>query len=157
VLFVLALAFGPLLVVVGAKAARRRSRRATGSAAARIAGGWDEYVDAAVDAGREVPLPLTRPELAAALATPRGPDLAHTADRAVFSGDDAPDDDVVAFWRIVDAERRSLLRERGFWRRVAATVSLRSFFRQLSPASGARKRIAERGKRRAAEPVRLTP
>jgi hypothetical protein len=149
VLFVLALAFGPLLVVVGAKAARRRSRRTTGSPAARIAGGWDEYVDAAVDAGRL--------ELAAALATPRGPDLAHAADRAVFSGDAAPDEDVVAFWRLVDAERRSLLGERGFWRRVAATVSLKSFFRQLAPSSGVRKRLAERGKRRVAEPVRLTP
>ena len=71
-LFVLVLAFGPLLVVVGAKAARRRSRRAASRPAARIAGGWDEYVDAAVDAGRDVPRPLTRSELAAALATPSG-------------------------------------------------------------------------------------
>ena len=51
----------------------------------------------------------------------------------------------------------AFVRERGFWRGVAATVSLRSFFRHLAPAAGARKRFAERGKRRALQPVRLTP
>ncbi len=157
VLFVLVLAFGPLVVVIGAKAARRRSRRGASRPAARIAGGWDEYLDAAVDAGREVARPLTRSELAAALATPSGGDLAVTADRAVFSADEPADEDAAAFWRLVDAERRGFVRERGFWRGLAATVSLRSFFRHLAPAAGARKRLAERGKRRASEPVRLTP
>ena len=156
VLFALALVLGPLLVVVGAKAARRRSRRTAGRPAARIAGGWDEYVDAAVDAGREAPRPLTRSELAAALATPSGAGLAMTADRAVFSADEPADEDAAAFWRLVDAERRGFARERGVWRGLAATVSLRSFFRHLAPAAGARTRL-ERGKRRASEPVRLTP
>ena len=63
-------------------------------------------MDAAVDAGREVPRPLTRSELAAALATPSGADLAVTADRAVFSADEPADEDAAAFWRLVDAERR---------------------------------------------------
>ena len=59
------LAFGPFLVVIGAKAARRRvAPHAAAAPAARIAGGWDEYVDAAVDAGREAPRTLTRSELA---------------------------------------------------------------------------------------------
>ena len=84
-LLVLALAFGPFLIVIGAKAARRRSRRRTGTPAARIAGGWDEYVDAAVDTGRAASRTLTRTELAAAFATPAGDELARTADRAVFS------------------------------------------------------------------------
>ena len=96
-LLVLALAFGPFLIVIGTKAARRRSRRRTGTPAARIAGGWDEYVDAAVDTGRAASRTLTRSELATAFATPAGDELARTADRAVFSraelsADEAPGD-----------------------------------------------------------------
>ena len=89
--------------------------------------------------------------------SPPGARLAETADRAVFSSDVPADEDVAAFWRIVDGERRAFARERGFWRGVAATVSWRSFFHHLAPAPGARKRLAERGKRRASEPMRLTP
>jgi hypothetical protein len=156
VLLILALAIGPFLIVIGAKAARRRSRRTQGPAMARIAGGWDEYVDAAVDAGLDAPPTFTRGELAEAFGSPAGAELAETADRAVFSGSPSSDDDASAFWRTVDEERRRLVREQGFWRAVVRTVSLKSLFRQLGPATGARKRIAERGKHRAAEPVRLT-
>ena len=157
VLLVLALAFGPFLVVIGAKSARRRSRRTQGTPAARIAGGWDEYVDAAVDAGRDAPRRFTRSELASAFGTASGAELADTADRAVFSGASTAPEDAEAFWKSVDAERRTLRRERGFWRGVLATVSLRSFFRHIAPATGVRRRFTERGKRRAPEPVRLTP
>ncbi len=156
-LLVLLLTIGPFLIILGAKAARRRSRRAQGSASARIAGGWDEYVDAAVDAGRDAPRRLTRRELAEAFATPSGEELAEIADRAVFSGAAAADEEVATVWRLVDAERQRFRRERGFWRGLVATVSLRSIYRQLAPAQGPRTRFAERGKRRAAEPVRLTP
>ena len=156
-LLVLALLLGPFLIAIGAKAARRRSRRSQGTPAARIAGGWDEYVDAAIDAGRDAPRVLTRPELAALLATSTGAGLAETADRAVFSGSAAADEDAAAYWALVDAERRTFIREHGFWRGVGATVSLRSFFRHVAPAAGARKRLAERGKRRVVQPARLTP
>ena len=93
VLLVLALAFGPILIVMGAKASRRRSRRALAGPAARIAGGWEEFVDAGVDAGRDAPRVLTRSELAVAWGTPSGEGLAVTADRAVFSGGAATDED----------------------------------------------------------------
>ena len=56
------LAFGPFLAVIAAKAARRRGRRGAHLPADRIAGGWDEYVDAAIDAGRDGPASLTRTE-----------------------------------------------------------------------------------------------
>ena len=49
-----------------------------------------------------------------------------------------------------------MVRERGFWRGVVATVSLRSFVRHLAP-SGAGSRFAERGKRRVTPPVRVSP
>lgn len=156
-LLIAALALGPFLIVIAAKAARRRSRRRDGTPSARIAGGWDEYVDAALDAGREMPASLTRSELAESLATPSGADLASVADRAVFSGASTADEDATEFWRLVDDERRRFSREGGVWRRIVTTVSLRSFIRHVAPTRGARKRFAERGKRRAAEPVRLMP
>ena len=156
VLLVLVLALGPFLIVIGTKAARRRSRRRTGTPATRIAGGWDEYVDAALDSGRAASRTATRSELAAAFATPAGAALARDADRAVFSHADHSADAARRYWEAVDAERRALRRERGFWRGALATVSLRSLFRPMAPEPGGRTRFAERGRRRA-EPVRPTP
>ena len=84
-LLVLLLVVGPFALIAGAKASRRRSRRTQGVPAAQIAGGWDEYVDAAIDSGREASATLTRSELAEVFATPAGESLATDADRAVFS------------------------------------------------------------------------
>nr|BFF09099.1 hypothetical protein GCM10025699_04020 [Microbacterium flavescens] len=144
-LLILGLALGPFLVVIGAKAARRRGRRRALSPATRIAGGWEEYVDAAIDAGREAPRTHTRRELALGFGSGAGLRLADTADRAVFSSGDATETDAAEYWRWVDDERRLLATERGFWRRLAVTVSLRSFVRHLAPPTGARTRFAERG------------
>lgn len=157
VLLILALALGPFLIVVGAKASRRRRRRDGGSPADRIAGGWEEYVDAAVDAGRDAPRTLTRSEIAAAFGTQHGGDLAVAADRAVFSSGDETPADAEQYWRAVDEQRRILARERGFWRRLVAAVSLRSFVRHLAPAPGTGPRYAERGRRRAPQPARPMP
>ncbi|MCH6232036.1 DUF3488 and transglutaminase-like domain-containing protein [Microbacterium sp. CFH 31415] len=156
-LLILGLALGPFLVVIAAKAARRRGRRRAPSPAARIAGGWEEYVDAALDTGREAPRTHTRRELATAFGSDTGLQLADTADRAVFSSGDETDADAAQYWRVVDEERRRLAQERGFWRGLAVTVSLRSFVRHLAPATGARTRFAERGRRRVVQPVRPMP
>lgn len=153
----LTLAFGPFIAIIAAKAARRRSRRRQGGAAARIAGGWDEYVDTAVDTGRPAPRALTRSELASTYATTSGLLLAQGADRAAFSGGTATLDEAEEFWRIVEDERRFFLTERGFWRRLVATVSLRSFVRPLAPITGRRERTAERGMRRSTRSARTTP
>ncbi len=100
---------------------------------------------------------LTRSELAEVFATSAGESLATDADRAVFSGAGGlRRRRRRTFWRTVDRERRGLTRERGVWRAVVATVSLRSFVRHLAP-SGARSRFAERGKRRVTPPARATP
>ncbi|WP_322410126.1 DUF3488 and transglutaminase-like domain-containing protein [Microbacterium invictum] len=155
VLLILLLVLGPFLAIVLAKSLRRRGRRRRGDAATRVASGWDEYVDAAVDAGHAVPAALTRTEVAAALHAPVGRDLALAADRAVFSRADLSDAEAAEFWRGVDGERRRLRRERGFWRGLAATVSLRSFIRHLSPG-GDSPRPVERGKRRGILPARAT-
>lgn len=141
--------FGPFLAIVIAKAVRRRGRRRDPDPRGAIAGGWDEYVDAGVDAGRSVPRAPTRREVAEAFATPSGIRLAADADRAVFAADEVSADEVAAFWRIVDDERRVLTRQRGFWRRVRAAVSLRSFLRFLAPRPSRRgsPHRDERGKR----------
>jgi hypothetical protein len=156
VLLLLLLAFGPFAIILGAKAARRRSRRLTGTPAARVAGGWDEYVDAAVDAGHDAPRRLTRSELAGAFAGPVGADLARSADRAVFSHALLAAEDAQDYWNAVDDERRRLRRERGVWRGLLATVSLRSLLRPLAPETGAQSRFAERGRGRT-RPVRPMP
>jgi hypothetical protein len=153
-LLLLLLAFGPFLVIIAAKASRRRARRRAGTAADRVAGAWDEYVDAAVDTGREAPATLTRSELAESFDTPAGPQLAASADHAVFSGATVSEAEAGAAWAAVATERQALREGRSVVKRFAATVSLRSFVRQLAPARGARFR-SEKGRRAAL--VRSTP
>lgn len=82
--------------------------------------------------------------------------LAAAADRAVFSDGGATAADAAEFWSIVDRERRTFVSDRGLWRRIGATISLRSFVRHLAPVRGARTRSAERGKRRLPGPLRAT-
>lgn len=150
------LLLGPFALILAAKALRRRSRRTSAVPADSIAGGWDEYVDAAVDAGRTAPSSLTRAELAEQFDTADGAHLAADADRAVFSESAVSAADCAAFWDAVDRERRALVRGRGLWRGIRATVSLRSFVRHLSPP-GAGTRFAERGKRPVTSTARATP
>lgn len=132
-LLVVLVLFGPFLAIIVAKAVRRRGRRRDPDPRAAIAGGWDEYVDAGVDGGRSLPPSSTRRELAEALDTPAGRRLADDADRAVFSSRTVTADEASAFWLIVEGERRELRRQRGWWRRVRAAVSLRSFLRFFAP------------------------
>lgn len=157
VALVLLVVLGPFLLVLAAKAARRRGRRRAPDPARRIAGGWDEYVDAGVDAGRTAPPAGTRPELAAAFGTASGAQLAAVADRAVFSHESTTTDDAEEFWRVVEAERRALTRGGGLRRSILAALSLRSFVRLVAPQASKRvSRIVERGSRRAAGRGRTT-
>jgi hypothetical protein len=153
-LLVLALILGPFLVVVAAKAWRRRARRDDADASVRVVGGWEEYVDVAVDHGLPAPRAQTRSELASAYARPAAISLAEAADRAVFSDGRLSADDADAFWRIVDAERRALGDGRSLWRRVLAAVSLKSFTRSLAPRTGrSRTTTARRSERRRRRPT----
>jgi len=147
---VLAALAGPFLAVVVAKSMRRRARRARPEPAAAIAGGWDEYLDAAVDSGRVPPQAQTRSELADIYATPRAAVLARVADAAVFSDAPATADDADEFWRIVDGERRALHAESGMFARVRAAVSWRSFTRSLTGAP--RRRSGSTAERRTRRP-----
>ncbi|KAA9108509.1 transglutaminase domain-containing protein [Microbacterium rhizomatis] len=150
-LLILAIILGPFAVVIAAKRLRRRARREHPDPASRIAGGWEEYLDAAADAGRSIPPSSTRPEIADALATPSGATLAAVADDAAFSGRGASVREAEEYWRDVDADRAAFTTGSGVWRRVLAAVSLRSFLRVLTPGPAERRRarpIIERGRRR---------
>lgn len=141
----------PFLVIVIAKILRRRGRRTRGTPAMRVSGGWDEYVDAAVDSGRTAPAELTRRELAAAFGTRSGAILADAADRAVFSHEETTPGDAEQVWDIIESERRALTAERRGWGRIRAHLALRSFARHLAPRTGTR-RTEKRGRRRPASP-----
>jgi hypothetical protein len=135
---------GPLLVVIGAKAVRRRGRRSAPDTAARVVGGWDEFVDAAVDHGMPAPAGRTRVEFADEHATMHAATLAEVADRAVFADASPSDADADEFWRIVDAERRRLSASLPLVRRALAALSLRSFLRELRPARARARRAGRK-------------
>ena len=153
-----ALAFGPFLAVIGAKAARRRGRRGAHLPADRIAGGWDEYVDAATDAGRDgsrARSPAPRSPRSTRRRPARGsrpPPIRPCSRRSGRPTPTPPPSGASS-----TQERRGLRAERGFWRGLRATVSLRSFVRHLAPVTGRRDRTAERGMRGSAASERTSP
>lgn len=144
-LALLVLLLGPFAAVLVAKAVRRSARRGSDDVAERFVGGWEEYVDAATDAGRTAPGSATRTEQAAAFGGGDGArELARWADRSTFAATLPADGEDERFWALVDAERRALLAEGSRWQRVRARLSLRSFGR------GAREGVPRRPGRGAA-------
>ncbi|WP_245570367.1 transglutaminase-like domain-containing protein [Microbacterium luticocti] len=141
------LVVGPFGVILLAKVLRRRSRRQAPQPAERITGGWEEYVDAAVDHGLPAPGTQTRSEVAAGYATAHAAVLAAEADRAVFAASPPAADDAERFWAIVDQERRSLREALPLWRRALAAVSLTSFARGLRPRADRTRRGRDRNPR----------
>lgn len=140
------LLLSPVLVVLGIKLVRRRARRRAADPVAQVTGGWDEYVDAAVDHGHPAPRAATRQELAASFGAEDaagdagdagdGILLATWADRTVFGGEAPSPDDADGFWLVVDRERERFDAGLGRWARLRARLSLRSLRRR--PARGRR-------------------
>lgn len=133
----------PFLTVLIAKARRRRARVGAPDVESRIVGGWDEYVDTALDHGKPAPTSETRVELARVYGTPRALVLATMADRAVFHAAEPAHELGDEFWAIVEAECRSMAAGQSRWQRIRTAVSLRSFVPQLQaqrPARPARAR-----------------
>ena len=119
----------PFLVILGAKLKRRRDRARAATVSARFAGGWDEYIDAAVDRGLADQGSMTRVEIAAHYESVGGAHLATLADRAVFGATPPRAAESDAFWALVTAERAGLAASGTRRQRLRAAISLRSFSR----------------------------
>jgi len=130
-LLALLIVLAPFITILVAKARRRKDRRTADKVESRIVGGWDEYVDAALDHGRATPGSETRVELARSYESPRGVELATIADRAVFGAVDPDESESERFWQIVEQERLSFSAGMTRWQRWKAALSLRSFTRYL--------------------------
>ncbi|MCT9820633.1 transglutaminase-like domain-containing protein [Microbacterium sp. W1N] len=129
----LVIVLGPFLLVLLLKALRRRGRRGAGDVVERMTGGWDEFVDTAVDHGRTPPAHHTRQELAALYgdgAHSGAATLATLADRSVFDVAPPPAAEADRFWEIVDAERTRFAAATTRWGRLRARLSLRSLWRR---------------------------
>ena len=138
-LLVLLLLSSPVLVILGAKLKRRRDRRRAMDATAQIAGGWEEYVDAAVDHGLPRPGSRTRTEAALEYGNDAST-LATLADEAVFGPVEPDEETSKRFWALVDAERSLLGKETSRWSRLRASLSLRSFAHLIGARSPEAKR-----------------
>ncbi|WP_105035311.1 transglutaminase domain-containing protein [Cryobacterium aureum] len=119
----------PFLVILAAKVKRRRDRARAADVSARFAGGWDEYIDAAVDRGFTDQGSMTRVEIASHYESVGGARLATLADRAVFGPVPPQIDESDAFWALVTAERTGLAANGTRRQRLRAALSLRSFSR----------------------------
>jgi hypothetical protein len=121
----LLLLVGPFVVILLLKAARR-SRRRKGGAVEAAHGGWDELVDAAVDAGARPPRHATRAETAASFGPVAASDLAILADRATFSWGASEPDLGARAWALLADARRELMTSMSAWARLRAKISMRS-------------------------------
>ena len=147
VLLILLVLATPFLAVLGAKISRRRERRRAVDLVGRFAGGWDEYVDAAVDHGLGGEGSLTRTEAATRFGSAGGVRLATLADEAVFGPVPPEEDDSDEFWVLVDRERAELLKDASRWHKLRAALSVRSFARLLGPAGTRRNTLIDHGSR----------
>jgi hypothetical protein len=134
VLLVLLVLAAPFASLVAVKWARRNDRRRMPDAAARVAAGWDELVDTAVDLGLPPPGVRSRTEAAAVYAAAahaadraRMRTLASGADEAVFGAFDPTPDEAERYWAQLDEQRSRLAAGFPRWKRLRALVSLRSF------------------------------
>jgi hypothetical protein len=130
----------PLLAVlavvaalIGAKALRRRRRRAVGPPAVRVAGAWRELLDLGRDLGiGSAPPTATRREQAARaepLGLPAAGAVAAAADAAVFGTADPDDAAAAQVWVLADETRRGAMARLSRRRRAWVTVNPAGLFR----------------------------
>ena len=119
----LLLAAGGVIVIL--KRRRSRKRRSEGAPHIRIANGWREVTDFALDRGQPVPSTTTRREAAAfvGLSTSR---LASRADEVVWGASEPSDADVEEYWAELSSTLHSMRSELGIVDRLKTAVSLRS-------------------------------
>jgi Transglutaminase-like superfamily len=128
--------FVPLLLIAWFKRRRSRRRRTVGRGDERVAGAWDELTDTLAELGYRVPRGFTRRNTARAIqgqippidgaAGPQLVELAAATDRAVFAGQDVPDDSVGAAWATARDEVTRARKSVPRWRRWLARFRVRS-------------------------------
>lgn len=117
------------LIVVGLKSTRRKRRRTTGPGHERIANGWREVTDFAVDMGRPVPTSTTRREAAGFVGSSTVA-LAERTDAAVWGGAELTDDQVAAYWHDLTETLAEMKSELGALDRLKAAISVQSLKRR---------------------------
>ena len=130
------LATGIILVI---KARRRSKRRRSGPPHLRMANGWREVTDAALDMGRPVPDTSTRREAARFVGSSTTL-LAERADAAVFGPGEPGEEDVRRYWEDLEQMVKSMHRELGPFSRVKAKLSTTSLWTRAARSSGKRAR-----------------
>ena len=116
-------------IVVFIKARRRKRRRERGAPHQRIANGWNEVSDFALDMGKPVPEATTRRE-AAAFIGDSTMTLADRTDAAVWGGGDLTDEQVNSYWDELSATLGSMKGQLGVVDRIKATTSIQSLKRR---------------------------
>lgn len=134
VLLLLLLLASPFIVVGLIKAARWRRRYRADHESDRLAGGWHEVVDHAVDLGLPVPAGVTRREVAAVVEDryprSRATEIGEFVDEGVFGPGDPAKEDVDAFWLDVERSVQGMRAEAKPMERLKGRLSLRSFGRR---------------------------
>ncbi|PTT65929.1 transglutaminase, partial [Arthrobacter sp. HMWF013] len=122
----------PLLLIALLKSRRRKARFTDGHPAQRVGGGWNEVLSLATDMGAGIDARSTRRESAAVVADafPASGQtttmLAHRADASIFGAGQPSEEEVRAYWEIVDGSLKEMTGTVGFWRRQQARFSPRS-------------------------------
>jgi hypothetical protein len=114
------------LLLVGAKASRRASRRRRGSPTHRVLGGWDEVIDTLRDAGAEVSTRQTRSEVGGAVPGLGLREVAGQVDLLAFGPTRPSEADAVNVWAQVARVRAQVAAGQSWRDRWRAAVSMRS-------------------------------
>lgn len=123
---VLALLAAPFLAVLAVKVFRRFRRRRAATPRARVGGSWREFVDAAVDRGRQMPGTMTRTEYA---RTEDERDFARDVDAALFGRDEVDDAEATSLWSAAEALIAKMDADTSSAGRLRSRLSPRSFRR----------------------------
>lgn len=113
-------------LITAFKVRRRRRRRTAGPGHERIANGWREFTDSAIDLGLPMPTTSTRRE-AAQFAGPSSVALAQYADAAVFGPAEPPEEQVEEYWNDMERLVHSMYQERSVTQRLRARLNLSTF------------------------------
>ncbi len=128
---------GPIVLILGLKNRRRRTRLHAELPANRVAGGWAELLDQARDLGADISPSATRTEQAAMLAgvypkLDRKVDsnrLARQADASTFAPDPVSDEQASKFWQGIDTAARGMRLSVKRRKALLSRLSTRSFRR----------------------------